>query len=708
MSAAPDDAPRHSLTDLFQIQRLFDFVPPSTAVELAATCWAGLVAVLRYGCGYEGVTDWWAHDGLDRWGHNATHRVGVRRILPGGALLRGLAARMEGVSRCVGRLEVAGAHFPAEDARAVSEAADAAGFLAPRPLSTCRVASDGPDEQVEALEGMVRAGVSQLRVVKISLSHLGAPGHLDIMAWRRQSDMLEIDRFLATLEAPAVRDHLETFALDTPLVFGGDVECILAALQQARALRTLRLLNSETRPNRGYGVTSGFCTALSRLIRGCQTLRDLELAPPNVSLHAGIEIARAVGEIVAVGNVRTVRYGCTNRLDEEEFEEGEESDVAEVLSGFYLGGVSALELEFCRLTGYGICRLAENLSSITNNNLVSLRLEKTELGDSGGDALGTILRASPALRRLSLVHVDLAVWFELEDAVATCLAPLPLEALEVTHEQSPDDHLDDCDVIGVVASLVARSESLRELRFTFSFDEDEEDAAIEEPFRAIESVRRLAKAVQESPCLRRLEIFYDHRDAAVLARAIAKNRSLRELKMKVEIDLVDIAMMDQVSQGLEHNATLRVLELSGAAFDTFSTALEIEASIGRLARVLEANDSLRVLILDGRLPAGAGAILANALAANKGLHTVRAGRANVAGLGDRDAKAFGRALQANRVLRELQLAGNIGEPGLWALRDGLAGRPGTFELTLLVAMVPEDDMVRLLRGTGAHVHIEKG
>ncbi|CAG9464141.1 unnamed protein product [Pedinophyceae sp. YPF-701] len=73
-----------SLTDLFEVQRLFDFIPPSAAVGLASTCWSALVAVLRYGCGYEGVADWWAHDGLDRWSDESKHRVAVRCPVLGG------------------------------------------------------------------------------------------------------------------------------------------------------------------------------------------------------------------------------------------------------------------------------------------------------------------------------------------------------------------------------------------------------------------------------------------------------------------------------------------------------------------------------------------------------------------------------------------------------------------------------------------------
>ncbi|CAG9464140.1 unnamed protein product [Pedinophyceae sp. YPF-701] len=714
-------APSPSLADVLQVERLFDFVPPSTAVELAATCWDGLVAVLRYGCGYEGVTDWWAHDGYDRWSDGSKHRAAVRRILPGGAMVRGLAGRMEGVSRCVGRLEVAGAHFPAEDARAMSEAADAAGMVPQRPLSTCRVASDGPDEQVGALAGMVRAGSDRLRVVKVCVSSRDRPGSL---FFAKPGGLFNVDLFLGVLGAPAVCDHVETFSVVDVAAVGGDIEGMLAVLRHTRALETLSLKNEPCSPDEmscmipediRQGARLG--QVVAKLIRSCAPLREIELSHLGISSF-GAAIARAIAARTGGGGgvLETLRVGPGTS----------DSEFATTMQDIDLGSLSTLDLRLMRLRGPALHRIAPQLVNTAANNLVALHLEATNLDTSSARAFGSILRGCTALRRLSLAHFDAWATFM---AVLTSGAQLPLEVLRVR------EHKRDNEALEVAAELVARSKALLELDLAVEPVSEEYECVYRVVTRREEPVLALAAAIRRSTRLRRLAIDYENRYAATFARAVANNKSLKEVALtrgflsddedenddwdppvvfdkvlsrnsgleKFTVVVARCEIRDQVLRGLEGNNTLRALEIEGSYLYPSTSPWAAQ-----LSEVLRRNTSLKSLVLKDMIETPEGKDLGRMLARNKGLEVLRVESRICDGavcFNDEDAQSFADGLRANRTLRRLRVAGALTAGGLRALRDGLKGRPGAFELELDLTASPDADAIRELRGTGARVVI---
>ncbi|CAG9464138.1 unnamed protein product [Pedinophyceae sp. YPF-701] len=700
--------PSPSLADVLQVERLFDFVPPSAAVELAATCWDGLVAVLRYGCGYEGVADWWAHDDYDRWSDQSKHRVAVRRILPGGALVRGLAARMEGVSRCVGRLEVAGAHFPAEDARAVSEAADAAGVVGSE--------TDGPDEQIAALAGMVRAGGARLRVVKVCVSDKDAPGALD---WSSKDGIFNVDLFLDVLEAPAVRDHLETFSVTNVVAVGAEVEGMLAALCDASALRVLQLRGAGTAGSSSHILSTDFSRVLSRLVRGCGTLEVLELLELELNCDDAEQLVDAVR--ARSTTLRKLRFGPFGDLG---------FDFARELSKSSLNGTPELDLAFSSIGEKDVEDVAEMLATSATDNLAALHLEHTDIlvrddGPLRCDQLEKLLRACSVLRKLTLRHTSAEVWSAIQRAAK---GPLPLEVLH-----AEEDEVDD-EAAEVVAEVLAASTTLREVRIRYMIkDYDEEDHFVHLPGRRQDVVRKLAAAVRDSRSLRTLDVDYNHRDAAALARALVQNTSVRNLILErrdgsqadytapkvfhtlltrnatlevLKIEVAHSSMLEQLVKGLKDNTSLRVLEISGSFYSEMPR--EQSPQVAGLAFALHKNDTLKVLGLDlERLEPYALTAMGGVLARNQGLEVLRVGAPDAdLDFNDEVATTFARGLSSNCTLCELQLAGKFTAVGLRALRDALADRAGAFRLAL--TLQPADappDLIEEVRSACAHVTI---
>ncbi|CAG9464139.1 unnamed protein product [Pedinophyceae sp. YPF-701] len=697
-------APSPSLADLFEVQRLFDFVPPSAAVELAATCWDGLVAVLRYGCGYEGVTDWWAHDGYDRWSDESKHRVAVRRVVLGGALLRGLAGHMEGVSRCVGRLEVAGAHFPAEDARAMSEAADAAGVVGS--------VSDGPDEQIAALERLVRAGGARLRVVKVCVSDKNAPGALD---WSSKDGIFNVDLFFDMLGMRAVRDHVETFSVTNTMAVCAEIEGMLTALCGASALRMLRLRGAGTAGSSSQMLSGDSSRVLSRLVRGCGTLEVLELLELGLPWDGAEQLVDAVRSRSAT--LQKVRLGPCGEADFE---------IARQLSKSSLNGTPELDLAFSGLiTTKDLGDVAGMLTTSAANNLAALRLEYMEFSEKRArdfTQLEKLLCACSVLRKLILRHTDAGVWSAIRRAAK---GPLPLEVLH-----AEEDEVDD-EAAEVVAEVLAASTTLREVRIRYKFEGYNNYSL---PGRRQDVVRKLAAAVRDSRSLRTLDIDYNHRDAAALARALVQNTSVRNLILErrdgsendcpaptvfhnlltrnttlevLRIEVAHSSMLEQLTIGPRANRSLRVLEISGSFATQVSEEYSVQVVI-LVDQLLENNNTLKVLGLDLEVEPAVLRALGRVLARNQGLEVLRVGafRSTHGDSLDYSARTFARGLSSNSTLRELQLAGKFTAVGLRALRDALADRPGAFRLAL--TLQPADappDLIEEVRSACAHVTI---
>ncbi|CAG9466977.1 unnamed protein product [Pedinophyceae sp. YPF-701] len=616
---------------LREVPAILDFIPEADLAEAAASCWAMLLAVLRFGVRTRGVetclhplTCFHLHLSMDR-------KAPVLKRL-GRALLEGLAQRIDPSEPYVARICFAGAQLPVSNARTLHEAARGTGAFA-----------DENYHDLHHLEQMLAAasaatGPAALRVLQWRMPVINYDAAQPTFPRNFRSKAITkraIEHICSLLETPAVLRNIEFIAFNAGPFWSAAMPRILDVLCAAPALRVVDVSEID------LGSTGG--AAVAKLLRECETLQSLNVSHTKLPGNAAVAVAQAC----AARNLGEMLFDFQPAAD----------DVAAALTQCGDTMPKTLSIGGTDMTAVGVSHVARHMAK--GNNVVNLWLHSPGMG-----ALAEGLASNTSLRVLCLGDTKLGP----DDAVRLCRAiagntAMKLEVLDLC--------LNPLGAVGTqaVAQMLEASRSLAKLNLkevkvgnaglqrlgeALTVNASLQTLKMSRPGGSASGLCAFLRGLASNATLRALDLdFVWLRDKATrqaLGELLARNSALHSLSLVQHYNKKESLYTDELAEGLKTNTALRNLDLSGRVIGI--------AGAKKLAAALRENTTLQSLILDVcGIRSKGGVALADALKRNaaSNLCYLSLG-ANV--LGDDCARAFAELLRTNRRLMELGLGGN--------------------------------------------------
>ncbi|CAG9459986.1 unnamed protein product [Pedinophyceae sp. YPF-701] len=649
-SGAPgrQEKARPSFTDILDaVPHILHSLPAASSLNLASTCWASLMALMRHGRrGIPGEVEWRAAESGTA--SSADHRLVVvadeQLLTPvirisrlHGALMCGISVHVDESTPYVGKLDFSVARFDVAQANILHDAATRA-KLRDDDVATeyARVGALDRILRLPARRGMA-LHVRRVDVpARLLIETQAGPGDQDSVS---ASIANRLDVVCAVLAAPAVYRHVEHLVLRR-ITVASSLLRILAALPELQHVCTLDVS--------GGAIDTAAALALARLVEACPTLRHLDVSRVTGFTEAGMAaVAKEVfrkrkdqrmltfdcgfvdyndcvaAAMLRYGGGRLERLGLERRPGSIGPQSGLVRKIAASthrLADLRLGIAShlpedlralvatsttlrALDLSGSCIRDGSLERLCQTIASTPDLRLERLRLDGLKMTDRGGKAVARMLAETPSLRALSL----------------------------------RDNRLRD-DAAKRLAKALGRNRTLRELDLSLN------DVAVS-------GFKRLLSAVGNSAALEHFAIEGNRFGTDGDAKLGALGPALRSLRLGAAGPQGSSARLTGLyafATQLAGNLTLRVLSLRGFRMDGDRA--------GMIARAVRENSTLRSLSLDeARLGDVCGRDLANEVSHNHGLQHLSL-RGNPAANSE-TAAALCRALDGHPTLERVDVDG---------------------------------------------------
>ncbi|CAG9466411.1 unnamed protein product [Pedinophyceae sp. YPF-701] len=543
--ASKQEAPSLSLAEdvLYEIPHLWGLLPPGTAIALAATSWSALLSFLRHGMYRPDDQPVPALEATTNLRGDPMSRLPTRPIFSistvfDGALLPGLASRVDAGSEYHGRIEVAGAQVPVADAAALNAAARAA--------NAAGTNDNGPDAQLATLRRVLDAATGELRLVKMSLPRRRDAPTFDNISNETLSD------YCALLGSDALSRVEELHIRDLP-VDAAQFDRVLGALRDPRGLRKLHVGVLEPQ------VMHGDVCPVADLVRRSPGLQHLTVRTPNRS--SWLEVSSLTADITP-------------------------DFVPLLLSSAQPSVLVTLNLSDTGLTVAGVRHLTAALS--TSHVLTHLNVGRNNLGVEGAVALCPLIASSASLETLGLHNCSIGG----DGAAAVCRAISGNAAGRIKHLD-----LGSNTVSGgarAMGEMLAESKSLVQLNLSNTCINDEAIGYLSNGLVQNNSLRvflvdgttHLEFANADGSGLSGAGIL-------LLAQAVSRNKTLEVLSLE-DINRFDSDAARAV-QTLISGSTLRRLFVSDALL-TRLHAWQVDAAGGSLLELgVAGNRTLEVL-----------------------------------------------------------------------------------------------------------------
>ncbi|CAG9466802.1 unnamed protein product [Pedinophyceae sp. YPF-701] len=634
-AARPARVSSHVLFQAVLLQvgpQILDRLPQRSAINVAATCWAGLLTLLRHGWRVvRGDVEWeragtradvkWVRAGsggsldADDWAEALyEHRICVEeerivapvlKLKSVDGLMRGLARRVRAGTSYVGKLQVQAVMIDDSRCSMLIDVQDV------RALYDAAVEAIADDEDMRTscsglasvLEASTYPGMTPLRIRRLRAT--AGSRHLEQLA--------SFSDLWSALEIPAVCVNIEEICLHgCGLDEAATTRALDALAANAGSLRVLDICGCKV------GLQGDL--AVARLVHGSASLRELRMFETGSSKRGTVAISKAVCQS---GTVKVLE------LDDVLGERA-----VDALAAYGSGAVERLDLgrglSEAALSKLALAAFGSELVELTFCDAALCDAETTASGAAfpGQPFLASLVAESNSLRRLVMDSCSSEYCRLLGPDVFLAVAnnpSLPLERLWIFNAEMYNGS-------EAISSMLAASSTLVDLRLLGA---GLSDAAAE----------HLGQGLARSTSLRIFLVSgtdFGTRAVERLLQAVAGSK-LQFFKM--EWNRFPSAGVVTICEELSRSTTLRVLELGGDGL----TSVELRG-MQSFAAGLARNTTLRVLNISAlRCRAG---VLAGALRINRALRYLRLERI---GLDDDGASLLALALKSNRDLLILSL-----------------------------------------------------